>query len=121
MSTEEIRKVIDNLMSFDKHIKAVIIATVDGLEYLTVGDVDGESLSAISAVIFAATQTAGDRSGMGMPSQVIIRFESGYFFIKKISGDLVLCVVSSAERPPGHVFLAEIEMLEENILRIMGA
>ncbi len=119
MSTEEIRRVISELMSFDKQIRAVIIATVDGLEYLTVGNVEGEGLSAISAVIYAATQKAGDRSGMGMPYHVIIRFESGYFFIKKISEDLVLCVVSDSERPPGHVFLAEIEMLEENILKIL--
>ncbi len=120
MGIEEIKKVISNLMAFDSHIKAVVLATADGLEYLTVGNVDGESLSAISAVIFAATQTAGKRSGMGVPSQVIVRFESGYFLIRKISEELVLCVVSDSERPPSHVFLAEIEMLEGNVKRILG-
>jgi len=115
MAIEKVREIIEHFMFFNEAVRAVVLATSDGLEYLTIGNIEGALISATSAVILSTSERISVEAGVGEPREVILYCESGYLIFVKVSEEMILCIIASPDLVIGERFRADLRLLVKQL------
>jgi len=100
-------------------VRGVVLATWDGLEYASVGEVaDAPSISAASSVVLSTARRASEITGAGEPIDAAVFCEGGTLYFRVVGDEFILCIFGDIV--VSDVFRAEVRLLARRLERALG-